>query len=186
MRKLKVQVQMSIDGFIGGPNGEMDWMNFNWSDDLKNYVNGLTTTVDTIILGRKLAEGFIPYWTESLNSATPAEGADIFVKTPKLVFTKTMNDCPWENTALVKGDLATEIRVLKQQEGQDMIAYGGAVFLASLIEQNLIDELHLFINPTAIGKGLPIFQQLQQKQEYKLVQASTFDCGIVVLTYQPA
>ena len=68
MRKLKVQVQISIDGFIAGPNGEMDWMNFNWSDDLKQYVTELTGTIDTILLGRKLAEGFIPYWTESLNS----------------------------------------------------------------------------------------------------------------------
>ena len=186
MRKLKVQVQISIDGFIAGPNGEMDWMNFNWSDDLKQYVTQLTSTIDTIILGRKLAEGFIPYWTESLNSDSPAEGADVFVNTPKVVFTKTLNECPWERTSLAKGELREEIHTLKQADGKDIIAYGGASFLSALIEHNLIDELHLFINPTAIGKGLSIFQQLQQKREYSLLQSKFFDCGIVVLTYQPA
>ena len=62
MRKLKLQVQMSIDGFIAGPNGEMDWMNVNWGDDINNYVANITEPIDTIVLGRKLAEGFIPYW----------------------------------------------------------------------------------------------------------------------------
>lgn len=186
MRKLKVQVQISIDGFIAGPNGEMDWMNFNWSDDLKQYVTELTGTIDTILLGRKLAEGFIPYWTESLNSDSPADGADVFVNTPKVVFTKTLHECPWERTNLAKGELREEIQALKQLNGKDMIAYGGARFLSALIENNLIDELHLFVNPTAIGKGLPIFHQLQQNQAYSLVQSRSFECGIVVLTYQPA
>lgn len=186
MRKLKVQVQISIDGFIAGPNGEMDWMNFNWSDDLKQYVTELTSTIDTILLGRKLAEGFIPYWTESLKSDSPADGADVFVNTPKVVFTKTLNECPWDHTSLAKGELREEILALKQREGKDIITYGGAGFLSALIEHHLIDELHLFINPTAIGKGLPIFQQLQQTQQYSLLQSRSFDCGIVVLTYQPA
>ncbi len=186
MRKLKVQVQISIDGFIGGTNGEMDWVLFNWSDDLKDYVSTLTDSIDTILLGRKLAEGFIPYWTNSLKSDSPAEGADIFVQTPKIVFTKTLDECPWENTTLAKGDLQQEITSLKQRDGKDMMVYGGASFLTSLLEHQLIDELHLFINPIAIGKGLPIFHQLQQKQNYTLIQARSFDCGIVALTYQTA
>ncbi|MCC6412607.1 MAG: dihydrofolate reductase family protein, partial [Saprospiraceae bacterium] len=67
MRKLKLQVQTSIDGFIAGPNGEMDWVNQNWGDDINAYVTAITEPVDTILLGRKLAEGFIPYWTGAYN-----------------------------------------------------------------------------------------------------------------------
>ncbi|MBP6523315.1 MAG: dihydrofolate reductase family protein, partial [Saprospiraceae bacterium] len=85
MRKLKLQVQMSMDGFISGINGEMDWLTFDWSEDLKGYVRQLTEEVDTILLGRKLAEGFIPHWTASLHSPEPEEGAEVFVHTPKVV-----------------------------------------------------------------------------------------------------
>jgi dihydrofolate reductase len=72
MRKLKLQVQMTVDGFIAGPNGEMDWLTFNWDNELKEYVGALTEPVDSIVLGRKLAQGFIPHW-----AANPElEGAD--------------------------------------------------------------------------------------------------------------
>jgi len=75
MRKLKLQVQMTIDGFISGPNGEMDWMIFNWSDDLNEYVTQITEPIDTILLGKNLALGFIPHWTAGLNQPEPVEGA---------------------------------------------------------------------------------------------------------------
>ena len=113
MRKLKLQVQMSIDGFISGTNGEMDWLTFDWSEDLKEYVRRLTDPVDTILLGRKLAEGFIPHWTEALQSPEPEEGAEKFVHTPKVVFTKTLTTSEWDNTVLAKGDLLEEINILK-------------------------------------------------------------------------
>jgi dihydrofolate reductase len=185
MRKLKLQVQMTIDGFMAGENGEMDWMLFNWSEDLKDFVGQLTDPVDTILLGRTLAEGFIPYWTASFNSAEPEEGSEKFVKTPKLVFTKTLEKSIWENTVLVKGDLVEAISELKNQEGGDMIAYGGSKFVSSLIKEKMIDELHLFVNPAVIGKGLTIFGAVTEKQNYQLMSAKHFDCGIVVLTYKP-
>jgi dihydrofolate reductase len=182
MRKLKLQVQVTIDGFIAGPNGEMDWLTFNWDDELKAYVSAITEPVDSIVLGRKLAQGFIPHW-----AANPElEGADKINKTAKVVFTKTMNDADWANTVLAKGDLVDEINALKQQDGQDIIVYGGASFVSSLIYHNLIDDYHLFVNPTAIGKGLPIFQELAHKQPLTLINASPFPCGIVVLHYEPA
>lgn len=180
MRKLKLQVQMTVDGFIGGPNGEMDWVIFNWDDALKNYVKELTEPVDCIVLGRKLAQGFIPYWT----SHPEQEGADIFVNTPKVVFTKTLEQSEWENTVLAKGELADEINNLKQQSGGDIIAYGGAAFVSSLIREGLIDEFHLLVNPVAIGSGLPIFNLLAGKQPLTLVKSTSFACGIVALQYE--
>ena len=177
MRKLKLQVQMTVDGYIGGPNGEMDWTLFNWDNALKKYVGDLTEPVDCIVLGRKLAQGFIPHWA----SHPEQEGADVFNAAAKVVFTKTIETSPWANTVLAKGDLAEEITNLKAQDGKDMNVYGGATFVSALIEQGLIDELHLFINPVTIGSGLSIFG----KQSLKLVKATAFDCGIVVLHYEP-
>jgi dihydrofolate reductase len=182
MRKLKLQVQMSVDGYIAGPNGEMDWMVWNWDNEIKRYVGELTEPVDCIVLGRKLAEGFIPHW-----AANPEqEGAHKFNNTKKVVFTKTLEKSEWDNTILAKGELADEITKLKKQDGQDIIAYGGANFVSALIKHGLIDEFQLFINPAALGSGLPIFKELEKRQNLQLVNSKAFDCGIVVLTYEPA
>lgn len=186
MRKLKLQMQVSLDGFVAGPNNEMDWMTWNWDDKLKEYVKDITEPVDTIVLGRVLAEGFIPVWKE--RSADPS--ADAFthkmVNELKVVFTKTLTENPWENTTLATGDLAAEINKLKAQPGGDIVAYGGARFASALIAANLIDEYHIFVNPVAIGKGKTIYNALDDKLILKLVKATQFDCGITVLCYNPA
>lgn len=181
MRKLKLQVQMSVDGYIAGTDGKLDWMVWDWDDELKKYVIELTDPVDCIILGRKLAQGFIPHWA----SHPELEGADKYNNTAKVVFTKTLEKSEWDNTVLAKGDLAEEINKLKSQEGKDIIAYGGASFVSSLIKKGLIDEYHLFINPSAIGNGMTIFKEADQKQDFKLIKATKFECGIVVLHYVP-
>ncbi|HEY5746188.1 MAG TPA: dihydrofolate reductase family protein [Chryseolinea sp.] len=178
MRKLRLQVQMSIDGYIAGPNGEMDWMVWNWDDELKKYVGSITEPVDCIVLGRKLAQGFIPHWA----GHPEQEGAEKINSTKKVVFTKTLDKSEWANTVLAKGDLVDEITKLKKQDGGDMIAYGGATFVSNLIKHELIDELHLFVNPAAIGSGMAIFKDLQK---FKLVKATPFACGMVVLHYEP-
>lgn len=185
MRKLKLQVQMSVDGFIGGPNGEMDFMVWDWDEVIQRYVTEITESVDCIVLGRKLAEGFIPHWAEvAANPDHPEFAAGKkFTDTPKVVFTRTLAQSQWENTVLAEGDLADEINRLKNQPGQDMIAYGGATFVSALIQQGLVDEFHLFVNPAAIGNGMSIFKNLNGRQDLKLVKAIPFSCGIVVLNY---
>lgn len=181
MRTLNLQVQVTVDGFMAGPNGEMDWMTFPWTDDIGQYVAALSAPVDTILLGRKLAEGFIPHW-----AAHPDEpGADLFNNAPKVVFTRTLDTSPWANTRLASGELAAEINALKSQPGSDLITYGGGTFVASLIRAGLIDNLHLFVNPAAIGTGMPVFGGLAATQALTLVKAVPFACGIVVLHYQP-
>jgi len=175
---------MTVDGYIAGLNGEMDWMTYNWDDQLKNYVQELTDPVDCIVLGRKLAQGFIPYWA-SKPEGEDIKGVDKLNNTPKVVFTKTLDKSEWDNTVLATGDLVDEINKLKKQEGNDIIAYGGATFVSALIKHGLIDEYHLFVNPTAIGKGMTIFNDLESIQNLTLVKSTSFDCGIVVLNYVP-
>jgi dihydrofolate reductase len=186
MRKLKLQVQMSVDGYIAGSNGEMDWMVWDWDDKLKRYVNELTEPVDTILLGRKMTDGFISYWSDMMSK--PDDPSNAFAKkmieTPKVVFTKTLNKSQWINTDIATGDLTDEINKLKSQNGRDIIVYGGATFDSSLIKAGLIDEFHLFINPAAIGNGLTIFKDLNEIQKFNLVKSIAFDCGIVLLHYE--
>ena len=154
MRTFKLQVQTSVDGYMAGANGEMDWMTFPWSDDLNAYVTALTEAVDCIVLGRNLAEGFIPHW-----AGLPADepGADTMNNTPKVVISNSLTESPWENTVVAGGDLSESVNQLKAAPGGDMITYGGGTLVASLIANGLLDELHLLVNPTAIGAGMPVF-----------------------------
>lgn len=187
MRKLKLQMQISLDGYVAGPNGEMDWMSWGWGDDIKAYVKDLHNAVDTIVMGRKLAEGFIPHWAAAIQ--TP-EGNDEFsqkmVNTPKVVFSKTLTKSAWDNTILATGDMVEEIKKLKAAEGGDMVTYGGAGFASALIKAGLVDDYYLFVNPAAIGNGMPIFKLLDSKLSLKLVNAHPFEVGIVALNYVPA
>jgi len=181
MRKLKLQLQITVDGYIAGPNGEMDGMVFNWDDKLKNYVGEITEQVDCIVLGRKLAQGFIPYWASNPSE----EGAEKINSTNKIVFTKTLNHSEWDKTILAKADLVHEITELKKQEGGDIIVYGGATFVSSLIKHGLIDDFHLFVNPVAIGRGMSVFGELESRQNLILIKSVAFECGIVVMHYKP-
>lgn len=187
MRKLKLQVQMSVDGFISGLNNEMDWMELSWSDDIKNYVDEITKPVDTILLGKNLAMGFIPHWAAVANDKDnpEQESGILYTQTPKIVFSKTLTKSEWVNTEIENGDFVEKINTLKNQSGNDLIVYGGGKFVSSLIKEKLIDELHLFINPAILGKGMPIFQDVDVMQKLKLVSSKHFVCGIIVLVYNP-
>ena len=187
LRKLKLQVQMSVDGYIAGPNGEMDWLVWNWDDKLKEYVNGLTESVDTILLGRKMTEGFISYWSDVMTKPDDPwyAFAKRMIEIPKVVFTKTLNKSQWINTDIATGDLTDEVNKLKRREGKDIIVYGGASFDSSLIKAGLIDEFHLFVNPAAIGNGMTIFKELNEMLKFTLAKSITFDCGVVLLRYEP-
>lgn len=107
------------------------------------------------------------------------------VGTSKIVFSKTFTKSEWDNTTIANGDIVDEITKLKKQNGGDIIVYGGASFVSALIKNGLIDELHLLINPTAIGNGMTIFKELESTQNLNLIKAIPFECGIVVLYYEP-
>ena len=188
MRKLKLQMQLTINGFSCGPNGELDWMTWHWDDELKNFVDELHNKVDTILLGRKMTDGFVSYWTDVFNNKPESEEyifAKKMVDYPKVVFTKTLEKSTWANTTLAKGDLVEEVNKLKESEGKDIIVYGGASFVSSLIKNNLIDEYYLFINPQAISNGMDVFGEVDGIFKLNLVKSNSFKCGIVVNKYIP-
>jgi dihydrofolate reductase len=194
MTKLKIQVQMSIDGFIAGLNHEMDWITMDMDPSMLNYIAQLNRNIDCILLGRGLADGFIPHWKMEATDPTQKRDfvkemsgtydfAEKMYKTKKVVFTKTKADPSWENTVIADGNLVEEVNKIKTGNYRECVAYGGARFLSSLIEEKLVDEFHLFLNPVAIGTGMPIFNKLSKYQYLKLVSAIPFECGVSVLHY---
>jgi dihydrofolate reductase len=186
LRKLKLHVQMSIDGCIAGPNGEMDWMVGLQDDKIIKYENELMESIDTILLGRKMTDVFISYWSDVINKPDDPwyAFAKKMIEIPKVVFTKTLNKSKWINTDIATGDLTDEIIKLKSRDGKDMIVYGGATFDSSLIKLGLIDEFLLFINPVAIGNGMTIFRDLNEIQKFNMVKSMAFDSGEVLLHYE--
>jgi len=184
MRKLKLQMQMTVDGFVAGPEGQLDWMSFDMDEQLLHFVNELTDSIDTILMGRKMTAGFITYWENVVNNQPESPEfpfAQKMVNTPKIVFSKTVQHIAGKNTRVENGDLVTAVNKLKGEGGKDIIVYGGASFVASLIKNNLIDELNLFINPTAIGSGLKIFTE---QTPLELIHSTAYTSGIVVSTFK--
>lgn len=185
MRKVKLQMQVSLDGYVGGPNGEMDWMTWNWDEELTQYVGGIIQTVDLIVLGRVLAEGFIPVWKERLDNGDIDPFSQKMVDIPKVVFSRVFTESPWANTAMANGDIVADMEQIKKLPGGDIMVYGGAGLASAMIKNNLIDEYHLFVNPVLTGSGLSIYNDLKEKLNLQLIEAKSFSCGISVLAYQP-
>ena len=185
MRKLKLQMQMTVDGFVAGSNGELDWMmGWNSDDELKKSETELIDLSDTLLMGRKMTGEFFSQWTKVAGNPDSPDYAFAkqMVDVPKVVFTKTLDESPWANTVLAKGELVEEVNRRKNESGKDILVYGGANFVSSLIRENLIDEYNFFVNPAAIGKGMTIFEG---KFELRLVKSRAFDCGVVLQRYEP-
>ncbi len=194
MRKLKLQVFMSVDGFMAGVRGEdrddspsPEQAPTSVTDEkMEQYIYSTIDTSDTILLGRKMTDEFITYWESVVNHQPDSPEfplAKKLVDTPKVVFSKTLKTSTWHNTTLATGDLIDEINTLKNKKGKDIIVYGGGGFVSSLIKEGLIDEFHLFINPHALGQGMPIFNRLTKQQNLKLKTATAFSNGVALLVY---
>lgn len=177
-------MQVSIDGFVAGPNGELDFMTWNPDDKLVEFMNSLLDSSDTLLLGRKLADGFVKHWETAANTNPDTPFAKKIVDIPKVVFSKTLDESTWNNTTLAKGNLAEEIANLKSQNGKDIIVFGGAGFVSSLIKEGLIDEYHLIVNPTAIGNGMTIFKSLDKIQKFSPIESKLYSGGKTVLSYK--
>lgn len=185
MRKVILQMQMTINGYVSGPNGENDWMTWNPDVELLAFFNSLLDASDTLLLGRKLADGFIEHWENAAEKNPAPPFAKKIAALPKIVFTKTLDKSNWKNTVLAKGDLAEEINRLKKQNGKDILVFGGASFVSSLIKEGLVDEYHLIINPTAMDSGMTIFNSLDRLQKFTPTQSKLYPGGKTVLSYIP-
>jgi dihydrofolate reductase len=181
MARLKLQMQVSADGFdASGPDDDAAWR------EIEPYFRDLLDSTDTIVIGRRTAVEFIPYWDEkAANSDDPwHEIAKRIAGAKKVVFSKTLDKSSWNNTDVEKGDLAEEIKRLKREGKKDIVVYGGISFVAALAKERLIDEFHLFVNPIALGKGERIFGRLDSAQKLKLVKSVAYKRGLVLLHYE--
>lgn len=181
MRKLKLQMQITVDGFVAGPEGQLDWMTWNMDEQLISFINQLTDTSDTILLGRKMTAGFVHYWENVKPDSAEYAFAQKMVGLPKVVFSGTTKTVEGRNVRVANRPMPEEVDWLKRQPGKDLIVYGGATFVSSLIEHGLIDELNLFVNPVAIHEGMRIFSQ---RTPLVLASSTKYDCGIVVNSYK--
>ena len=193
MRKLKLEMQVSLDGFTADANGEVSWMVWPWSERewpwdeaLRQHHNRLTQSADCIVIsGRMAEEGFCEHWERvAADPASPqAEFAAAVVAAPKLVATRTIERTRWRNTTLLRGDLVAEIARLKTASGGDILTYGGPTLASALMDAGLVDEIHLFVNPTVVGQGRSMLKDLHRSVRLVPRQANAFAGGMVLLEY---
>ena len=181
MRRVIVSNLMTLDGFIGGRNDELDW--FMANDEFFKDGDERNKTVDTLLYGRRTFEGMAAYWP----TATENDPALVnWMNTiNKIVFSKTLKKTDWQNSHIVSGDLGAEVRKLKAGSGGDMIIFGSGQIVSALAEHGLIDEYRLYLHPVIIGSGKPEFVGISKTVKLKLVQARTFTNGVVALDYAP-
>jgi dihydrofolate reductase len=193
MRKVILAMQMTLDGFSTGPNGEMDWLPpFNdeksWKDLHGEMWNQLRS-VDTFLLGRVTYQIWEKYWPATATSPSSTrndiEFSRFAEKTQKIVFSKTLERAEWKNTRLVKENIAEEIARMKQQPGKNMVVAGGAGIAQTFMRLDLIDEYYVTVHPVVLGMGKPLFGNLGDRIKLKLVGTKTFNTGAVELHYQP-
>ena len=186
MRKVKLQVQMTIDGFVGGPNGESDWVWASGPDEAGfRKVIELADSCDTILLGRKMTGEFIAHWEDVVDNQPESREqplAQLMVNHRKIVFSRTQTAIKGRNLEVGNGDLATAVQALKSQPGKDIMVYGGAGFACSVISLNLVDEYYFFVCPAAIGQGLSIFKE---RKLLKLESSIAYNHGKVLNKYLP-
>jgi dihydrofolate reductase len=184
MRILKLQMQITLDGFVGDKTGEISWGDFsNPVSDVMKRSKELVDTSDTILMGRKMAKDFVEYWQGIQPDKPDYAFARKMVDTPKIVFSKTIDKIDGENVTVENGNLATEVKSLKSKPGKDILVYGGAGFVSALIKEHLINEFHLFVHPVLINKGMEIFRSLASTQQLSLHNTHLYENGIIELHY---
>ncbi|TSD62950.1 dihydrofolate reductase [Inquilinus sp. KBS0705] len=185
MRKLVVSMNMTLDGFMAGLHGELDWHIPYWNEEMARTAAEQLGRADTILLGRVTYQMMASYWPLQQTAAySPREDADyaaMMNRYEKVVASKTMlRAANWQNSRLAKRNIAKEISELKQQVGKEIIIYGSGKLVTALTKLNLIDEYRLWIHPVAIKKGRPLFKGLQN---LKICNKTEFSSGVVLMCY---
>jgi dihydrofolate reductase len=192
-RKIIAALQISVDGFIEGPNGEMDWAMMEDEETWKDIFEMLAH-VDTFILGRKMYPGYEQTWLAVLadpGGILPFSGrlaskndiayARLADSRHHIVLSSTLDKVAWKTTQIVRD--VEDIRKMRQQPGRDMYAVGGATLVSSLMNLGLIDELRLLVNPLILGGGKALFKDVKGRHTLKLAGAKPLKSGKVSLTY---
>ena len=189
MRKVIAALQVSVDGFIEGPNGELDWVD-TWEDPFD-----LSHQIDACVLGAGMYPGYEQYWRAILANpggilpftgrvATPGEieYAHFADQTPHFVLSTTLQAVDWPIARIIRS--VDEIRLLKQQPGKDIHAVGGATLISSLMNMELIDEIRLVVHPVVLGGGKALFKDVDARHALELTDVERIASGPVRLTYR--
>jgi dihydrofolate reductase len=190
-RTMIAALQVSLDGFTQGPDrGEADWVD-SWADAIE-----LIPEVDTFVQGAGMYPGYGEYWESiyanprrvppyqtRIPSNREIAYAQLAAKTPHFVVSTTLNSVSWPPTARIIRDVA-ELRTLKRQAGKNMYVVGGATLVASLLNEDLIDELRLIVRPILLGGGKALFAGVNKRRSLDLIQAESTESGRVILTYR--
>jgi dihydrofolate reductase len=183
MRKVIYSMGVSLDGFIAGPNGEIDWSAPD--EELHRFHNQQTREIGAHLCGRRLYEVMV-YWETADENPSAAEYelefARIWKNLPKVVFSKTLEKVEGD-ARLVRDGVAEEVAKLKEQPGKDL-AVGGAGLASTLIKLGLVDEYRLFVSPVVLGEGTPYFPALEARINLELVETRTFGSRVVYVRYR--
>jgi dihydrofolate reductase len=182
MRKIVAGLFLSLDGVYESPD---KWHFPYWSDEMGEAVGSQMAASDTMLLGRVTYQEFAGYWPQQTNA--DVEIADYMNNTPKLVVSTTLDGVEeWQNSTLIRGNVAEELARLKRQPGKDIAITGSGTLIRSLLRDGLLDELRLLVHPIVVGSGKRLFVDGTGQHPLKLVDAQTFSTGVLYLTYQPA
>ncbi|MGZ3602194.1 MAG: dihydrofolate reductase family protein [Ktedonobacterales bacterium] len=189
MRNIIVSERVTLDGYVTGPHGEMDWMEAYLDDAVATYESELQQRVDTALLGRVTYQGFESYWPQVARDPTAPKGmveyAQRWNTMRKVVFSKTLPRVEWNNATLIREIVPEAITQLKQEPGRDIVIYGSASIVRPLATLGLIDRYHLLVYPVVLGSGKPLFHDLGHQVQLKLDSTETHPSGVVLLSYQP-
>jgi dihydrofolate reductase len=180
MRAVILQMGVSLDGYVAGPGGGLDWGLPPEDEAVTAWKLGAVRRVGTHIMGRVTYEAMAAHWPAS-TEAFAAEMNSI----PKVVFSRSLPRADWPESRIARGDLAGEIDALRHEPGGDIMAHGGAAFVQALSRHHLIDEYHLVIRAVALGSGLPLFKDLAAPLPLTLVSATAYADGTAIHVYRP-
>ena len=179
MRKIIATEYLTLDGVMEAPN---KWSGPFWNDEAAQFKFDELFASDALLLGRVTYQGFAAAWP----SMTDEAGfADRMNGLPKFVVSTTLDTAEWNNSRLIKANVADEVRALKQQPGQDILLAGSADLVDSLMQDDLIDEYRLMVHPVVVGHGKRLFREGRAKT-LQLIGTKTLSSGIIILAYQPA
>lgn len=186
MRKLIVFNHVSLDGFFTDANGDMSWAQTGADDPEWNaFVAENSSGNGTLVFGRKTYDLMAGFWPTPMASQQMPELAERMNGCPKIVFSRTMDEATWSNTTLLKGDLADEVRRLKEEPGEGLTILGSGTIVSQLAEAGLVDEFHVVVNPIVVGAGRTLFETVDGKLKLELATSRAFRNGNVLLSYKP-
>jgi dihydrofolate reductase len=184
LRKVIVFNLITIDGYFEGPGHEIDWHNVD--EELNNFSIEQLKTTDTLLFGRVTYQLMESYWPTPEGLRDDPNVAGMMNQIHKFVFSRSLKSADWQNTTLVKGDAAEAVARLKELPGKDMFVFGSGELASYLAQHDLIDEYRLIINPIVLGQGNPMFKNLNERIQLKLIKTRVFSSGNVLLYYQPS